>query len=119
MKLTVIENCNGCGACCREQESPPGYMAILLQRFEHDHDDPDVIRARSLPLELKRELMEYADLLIAGKPHPNGGVCLWFDEDTHKCRHYGMRPSICRTGVEVGDAGCRKWRDVYADTLIE
>ena len=115
--LPVIQSCDGCGACCREQESPPMYLFILSGNFEVDENDEDTIRARALPDDLKRELLEYGERIRTGQPHPRGGICLWFDEITRKCRHYELRPSICREGVEVGDEACLSWRDQYAATL--
>ena len=31
--LPIVESCEGCGACCREQESPPGYVGYIAGVF--------------------------------------------------------------------------------------
>ncbi|MDA1229918.1 MAG: YkgJ family cysteine cluster protein [Planctomycetota bacterium] len=110
--LPVIQSCDGCGACCREQESPPMYLLILSGVFDDDDFRDDTIRARALPDNLKQELLAYGAHIRAGKPHPRDGVCLWFDESTRGCRHYEHRPSICRK-FEMGSEACHSWRDKY------
>lgn len=112
VNLPVIESCSGCGACCLEQESPPMYLYLLLSGTERNRDDEDYQRVMSLPDELKTELLTYKDRLVAKQGHPNNGVCLWFDEKTRGCKHYDLRPSICRE-FERGSDGCHFWRDKY------
>ncbi len=109
--LTVLDSCDGCGACCMEQESPPGYVAYLVGTFPLDGSN-DARRVRALPLQLKQQLLHYAEQLRAGKPHPNNGICLWYDERSKKCKHHGMRPQICRD-FDRGSDGCHEWRKTY------
>lgn len=59
--LPVIENCNDCGACCREQCSPPGYVAILLRGSEFWPIASDVARFNALPADALESLKRYAD----------------------------------------------------------
>lgn len=113
-----VESCDGCGACCMEQESPPMYIGYLTGTFTFD-DHPDARRVAALPVELKRELLEYVDRLRRGRGHPNNDVCLWLDEDTRRCRHYDLRPEICREGVKVDDEVCRAWRREYPPKGID
>ena len=110
--LPVIQSCSGCGACCREQESPPMYLYWLLQGTEDNRDDEDYQRVMDLPQQLKTELLAHSDRLVGGGKHPRGGACLWFDESTGGCRHYDIRPSICRE-FAIGSDACRSWRQNY------
>ena len=48
------------------------YLFILGGLFDVDEDDEDFIRARSLPDELKRELLDYGKYIGSGNPHPRG-----------------------------------------------
>lgn len=108
--LPIIDTCDGCGACCLQQESPPGYLIIALR--DEAYDEEDRRRYEAMPEEARREIEKYAaDLGEHG--HPNNNICIWFDEETRKCRYYEHRPSICRDALQVGDAGCRSWRQEY------
>lgn len=114
----IPDSCEGCGACCREQESPPMYLYALTQPSHFREKCEDFHRAHNLPQELKDELLEYGEGLSSGEPHPNAGACIWFDRRTRKCKHYDLRPSICRETVQVGDESCLSWRNEYSDTII-
>ena len=109
----IPDSCEGCGACCLEQLSPPMYVPILCDDLDYDDTKEDVIRARALPQELQQELRDYWDLMDTGEEHPRDEVCLWFDETTRKCKHYELRPSICRE-FPFGEEGCLGWRKKYA-----
>ena len=111
-ELPVIQDCNNCGACCLEQESPPGYVWLLVHGGDRSDAD-DLARLASLPEKLRRELLDYIDDTRAGKPHPRGGVCLWFDKQSRRCKHYDLRPSICRDVLQPGDEACLEWRAAY------
>ena len=93
--LPVINDCQGCGACCLEQQSPPGYLAIMQLGCESWTDDEDVERFKSLPAEALRELSDYRDELLLGAERRDD-VCIWFDKQSRRCRHYEHRPNICR-----------------------
>tara|TARA_Y100000310_G_C20382363_1_gene668749 strand:+ start:367 stop:690 length:324 start_codon:yes stop_codon:yes gene_type:complete len=105
MNFPVIENCDGCGACCFEQSSPPSYL-------ESSWPDPeDMARYHTLPADAKAVLDEYRERLMAGEIQ--GDVpCCWLDTELMQCRFYSHRPNICRD-FEVGSEGCRTWRDEY------
>ena len=114
-ELPVIQSCDGCGACCMEQSSPPGYVAILARPDEDFADSPfseDAERLRRMPMKIKATLLRYMHELL--KSSRRGETwCIWLDPMTRKCAHYAWRPDICRDAVEIGDAGCRAWRDEY------
>lgn len=104
MTLSVIPtSCDGCGACCMEQAGFPAswYVAPGGPMGSTASGDP-------LPHEVERELRGcVAVWLKIGFPV---GPCIWFDQETRKCRHYEHRPSLCRDGVKVGDEACMNWR---------
>ncbi len=114
--LPIIDSCEGCGVCCLEQQSPPGYLAILvcIERGLSLDGTPqdDVRRFKELPTPLATELRVYLDMIRDGAPHPDNDICLWFNEDTRQCDHYDLRPSLCRE-FEVAGKACRMWRDKY------
>lgn len=109
MNLPIIESCTGCGACCLEQESPPGY-AYILQTGESFTCDEDLKRFRSLPESAIAELKAYVKYLEEHGEHPNRGICIWLDEKSRQCRYYEHRPEICREVVERNDESCLGWR---------
>ena len=128
-QLEVIESCDGCGACCMSMGLPPGYTHLLrclenvmvtpdeadesLFLCKHYHPE-EFDRVNNLPEELKREILKRSE---PGKPDWDGEICVWLDMNTRKCKHYDIRPSVCRKAVEIGDDGCRSWRKEYADEI--
>lgn len=113
MKLPVIESCEGCGACCREQCSPPGYVMMLAHGTGGYPDPEDIERFKNLPEEVMATIVEHLEKLRSGERGRNGDTpCIWFDKQKRQCRHYEHRPNICR-GLEVGSDGCRFWRQEY------
>lgn len=119
--LPVVTSCEGCGACCMTQGSPPGVL------YHFGHPDSEVAEAegwprhlrplsvwgRSLPPELAAELFRYHEGLDAGTAEDRGAAgipCLWLDVQTRRCRHYEHRPEACREVLQPGDAICLAWR---------
>lgn len=84
-----VTNCDGCGACCRNQPFPPF--------TRHDSD--------TLPAHLVDEL------LGAGK-REDPEACLWLDEVTGRCTHYEHRPILCRE-FELGGDVCLYVRELH------
>lgn len=105
--------CDSCGACCREQESPPGYVAILAGIDWPDQDD--VGRVRSMPVELRAELRRY---MLDDCRHDRSPACLWYDAETRRCRHYEWRPSTCRE-FAADSPECHGWREAYQVVQLE
>lgn len=107
--MLPITDCANCGACCFEQGSPPGYLAILSGTPWPDGDDH--ARFAALPYHVRETLLIYRAQLMSGEV---GGdwACCWIDQETKRCRFYDHRPDICRE-FEVGSEGCRCWRDEY------
>lgn len=112
MHLPIL-NCDNCGVCCMEQESPPGYLAMLTIGEAYPASQADWDRLAGMPDVLLTELLDYLEHLRTHNTHPNKGICLWFDEATKRCNHYELRPDTCREVVQCGDEHCRGWRDAY------
>lgn len=100
-------DCNDCGACCFEQCSPPGYVAVVTGNEHLWPDEEDVERAKTLPPEALRLLLE-----AVAAASSDDSPCCWLDLVTNRCRFYEHRPNICRD-FEPGSEGCRSWRDEY------
>jgi Fe-S-cluster containining protein len=96
-----------------EQESPPGYLAMMVFGVDYKASFDDWERLKTLPTNLLQELVDYRAHLIEHKTHPNKGICIWFDETTKRCKHYELRPDVCREVVKCGDASCIGWRKDY------
>lgn len=101
--LPVINNCDGCGACCTGQAALPihlvGEGAARLNSVS------------PLPPELIEELQAIIKVYKADDSWPDdGSPCIWYDADTKRCKHYNHRPTLCRDAVKVGDDACRRWR---------
>lgn len=111
--LPIVATCDGCSACCREQESPPGYVAMIARGVSAWPDIRDRIRFERMPEALKEQLRRYIADLLAGKPRSDE-ACIWLDRENNRCRHYEWRPEICRN-FEVGCSGCLRWREKYGD----
>jgi Fe-S-cluster containining protein len=97
MELPIL-NCDGCGVCCEEQGLPPTYTQPEHLSF--------------LPKDLRDQLAEgLAEERAAGATRNQRGLpCTWFDTATHRCRHYELRPDVCRE-AEVGGPSCLFWRE--------
>ena len=115
MSLPIL-NCDNCGACCLQQESPPGFLSILVYGEQGANCEADIERFNAMPPESLAELHEYAKHMRDDGIHPNNSICLWLDETTMKCRHYDIRPEVCRTQVILGDESCQYWRNTLLHT---
>lgn len=83
----AVLNCDGCGACCDSQGTPP---------FSWQGEDRPPAR---LMWDIEEHMFRYDD----GEP------CLWFDEASRACRHYEYRPASCRE-FRVGGEDCLRVR---------
>ena len=106
--LALIETCEGCGACCRRQGSPPGFAACLSGQTERAYPEDLEILA-SAPASLVSELADHYRRAALSGDTRLGKPCLWFDETTRGCRHYEFRPILCRE-FERGSVACHDWR---------
>jgi len=101
--LPVIESCDGCGACCLVVTQPPFYHVFedigeeALERLQRERPD--------LAAELHAD---YKERQAAGGPF-YGTPCVWFDQESRKCRHYEYRPLACHM-FEIGEEDCRDAR---------
>lgn len=39
--------------------------------------------------------------------------CLWYDEETRRCKHYEHRPEVCRDSIVPGDPACLATRQKF------
>ena len=79
--------------CCMQMRTPPFY----------GESDP---RWKALPEAMQHELARY---LLMVKHDGPVNPCIWLDILTRKCRHYNLRPGVCRD-FEVGNDSCRSFR---------
>lgn len=89
-QLPVID-CAGCGVCCTYMRTPP----FIVNEIDR------------IPENLQREVLKavYEPLTV----RPDDSPCLWFDRITRQCKHYDLRPAICRE-FEVGGTDCLRVR---------
>jgi len=83
--------------CCEEQGLPPTYTQPERMEF--------------LPPELREELAFHLaeEVEVGFTRHQRGLPCIWHDAGTGRCRHYQLRPPICRE-VPIGGDSCLFWR---------
>lgn len=104
VELSVISNCNDCGACCQHMGITP---VVLVSGFA----GPDY-GVNPLPEDLAEELRGILIKVQAGEDVGQGDdkPCIWFDQKKRQCRHYDYRPIVCRDAIKPGDPDCRKIR---------
>lgn len=98
LEIDAAITCEGCGQCCRYVGAPPFSRGLIGEDPYWD----------SLPRPLQSEVLE-AERHSGGDGAIPGTPCIWFDESTERCRHYDLRPTICRN-FEVGGADCLEHR---------
>ncbi len=86
--------CDDCGLCCMHMATP---------LFCGDSDPEWRRLPEKLQQQIKRWIYSPRRMLADEQP------CIWLDQITGKCRHYGLRPRVCRE-YEVGCDSCRKLR---------
>lgn len=86
-KPLAVLNCDGCGACCDTQGTPP---------FSYQGGDRP-------PAHLMWDIEEHMYRYDDGEP------CLWYDTQTKQCKHYEHRPDACRE-FPVGGEDCLRMR---------
>ena len=91
-------SCEGCGACCRRNGSPPLLFNSGLGTAGHHP-----LRPPGLPAELIAEVDAAFLGLHRGQEPP--GPCIWLDAATDRCRHYDWRPQVCRD-YAIGSPSC-------------
>lgn len=114
MPKMPADPCKDCGKCCQHLDRPP-FNLLFDHSFTRIHtgqvdggsvkDWQDYPIWERIPDELKREVEEDRQ---SGKRPPDS-PCLWYDPDTKKCRHYELRPTVCRD-FTPGEPACNKFR---------
>ncbi|WP_437185780.1 YkgJ family cysteine cluster protein [Planctomicrobium sp. SH668] len=97
-KLKVLQDCGGCGACCRTVSAPP-------YRIDHEYNE---LAIRNVPQELVDEILPAWEIRLRVSDSP----CPWFDESTLRCSHYEIRPTACRD-FELNSPSCYAVRLEY------
>ena len=112
LPLDTIPSCEGCGMCCTYVGVPPGFGKFYYGNADELPSSvwttPDGITWRTMPEEVRAELIDYNAAVLAGTVEDRTEEivpCLWFDETTRRCRHYEWRPRICRD-FERGQPTC-------------
>lgn len=95
--LPIIENCDGCGACCRLTPVPP-----FIPGEEVERDVP-------------REFLQPILDRVAADQHFDRLSCVWYSQEMEQCVHYDLRPEACRK-FEISSDLCRgaRW-DIGVD----
>ena len=101
-----IVDCADCGACCMNVGHPHFY------RHGGADGSGDPLWAR-VPTELQAEINEYIDSL---EDVDIGQPCIWLDMKTKQCKHYDLRPQMCRD-FEKDSHHCHRLREKYAAHL--
>ncbi len=95
-------SCGGCGLCCLGVGSP-----VLLYQTRADWEQHHPHRPEGLPVGLIAEIDAHFRGLFRGQEPQD--QCLWFDPETHSCKHYEWRPKVCRD-YEFADHECVELR---------
>lgn len=82
--------CENCGVCCEGQAFAPLSGAMLDG------------------IELPPAMLDDLNRGLDANPCYEG-VCVWFDRATKGCKHYDLRPNVCRN-LDVGDEDCLRIR---------
>jgi Fe-S-cluster containining protein len=99
LPMVAPANCDGCGACCMHMGYPP---FVGMFNYAARNGDPEWL---SLTAELAAETRQGAVDRRGEQELP----CVWLDLSTRKCKHYELRPRICRD-FEIGEPSCHKFR---------
>ncbi len=93
--------CNNCGLCCMHMRTPP---------FIGDADPHWIKLSKALKDEIRNWVMGPSpryDFMVQFKEKIN--PCIWLDLVSGKCKHYDLRPQVCRD-YKVGCQSCRTLR---------
>ena len=114
--------CDGCGACCMAQGTPPNYLGLVgaleglpaytwLLSSNAYRDREDLRRIGTLPSEAIEELKA---AVHGRQEYDPDGPCLWLDLESRQCRFYAHRPVTCSGDlVTIGNNACLKWRSEF------
>jgi Fe-S-cluster containining protein len=105
-------SCEGCGVCCMVVRVPP-FCVIWDGDRPTPIDDSEeslaeVRYALAVPDRLRQELSKHSVFEVLQDEAP----CTWFDPKTKQCRHYDLRPPICRD-FEMGSRFCMEHRERF------
>lgn len=98
-ELPVLEDCTGCGDCCRHVIVPP-FRSI------------DEAERKGVPQALIEQIRSTWEVRL----HLPESPCLWFDAPTARCLHYRFRPDACRE-FEINSPSCFACREQWAPAV--
>ncbi len=102
-ELPIIDSCDGCGVCCLVVTHPPFYS--VFEEYGEEAWERLKRERRDLLLEI---VVDHRARRASGSPLV-GTPCLWYDQETRRCKHYEYRPLACRE-FEVGGEDCHDAR---------
>lgn len=88
MTPLLVISCDGCGACCSKQGTPP----MVFEEYN------------ALPKHLQWNIDEHALRYDYALP------CLWYNTELKRCSNYDHRGHVCRE-FEVGGEFCLSMRE--------
>jgi Fe-S-cluster containining protein len=92
-----VVTCGDCvGACCHHLGTPPYTWSA--------DDTPPAWAVAEIDAAMAPDWRD--------RPYYGEGPCLWLDLETHHCRHYDVRPRVCRD-FEPGAESCLEFRDGF------
>lgn len=94
----ILENCEGCGACCRMMVVPPFRRDATIDEFQN----------KQIPQGLLNEILPDWEVRFLLPERP----CSWFDENSGRCRHYELRPEACRD-FAINSPSCLACREKF------
>jgi Fe-S-cluster containining protein len=106
--MAYPQTCDNCGVCCLEQNTPPGYVTVMMNPAAWPPDSAEHERVEQLPDAARQVIVDR----ITDDGSLDGMPCCWLDLKTKRCRWYEHRPQICRN-MEIGSKWCRSWRERY------
>jgi Fe-S-cluster containining protein len=114
IKLPTIPQvtCEGCGVCCMVVRTPPfcviweGDVPTAIDQTEESLEE--VRMALAVPAAMRKVLSKHSIFEVLQEESP----CIWFDMATKKCKHYDLRPPICRD-FEMGSRFCLEHRERF------
>ena len=105
-----------------EMGMPPTYSPLLKLLYGRDDGASTALGEENISyyekchvgnLAIVRALSEELKQELRDRDTPDGEICIWFDEGTRKCKHYNLRPDMCRD-FELGGENCHSWRQKMA-----
>jgi uncharacterized protein len=108
--LPIVQNCDGCSACCRHMRQPPFIIVLdddgraISEKPGDEWCDLEAENFNAMPAVARHEYWERHE-----SDAPEECPCVWLDEQNNRCRFHEHRPGICRD-FEIGSEECLNHR---------